>query len=191
MPKRTLLAAAAVLLTPLPAFAHLNPAEHGSLLAGVSHPLTGLDHIAVMLLVGIWAATFKGAARFVIPAAFVVMMLVGFGLAMAGVSLPFVEPTILASVVAIGLLVALAARVPAAGAAAIVGVFAVFHGHAHGSELGAAGALSYAAGFALATAALHGAGLWAGSLAVRHAQPIAIRAVGLAAAVLGLVMFAG
>ncbi len=190
MPKRTLLAAAAILATPLPAFAHLNPAEHGSLLAGVSHPLTGLDHIVVMLLVGIWAATFKGVARFAIPAAFVVMMLAGFGLAMAGVSLPFVEPAIVASLVAVGLLVALAVRVPAAAAAAIVGVFAVFHGHAHGSELGAAGALSYACGFALATAALHGAGLWLGAVAVRHAQPMAIRGAGLLAAATGLVLFA-
>ncbi len=190
MPKRTLLAAAAILTTPLPAFAHLNPAEHGSLLAGVSHPLTGLDHIVVMLLVGIWAATFKGVARFAIPAAFVVMMLAGFGLAMAGVSLPFVEPAIVASLVAVGLLVALAVRVPAAAAAAIVGVFAVFHGHAHGSELGAAGALSYACGFALATAALHGTGLWLGAVAVRHAQPMAIRGAGLLAAATGLVLFA-
>lgn len=190
MPKRTLLAAAAVVLTPLPAFAHLDPAAHGSLLAGASHPLTGLDHIVVMLLVGIWAATFKGTARFAIPAAFVVMMLAGFGLAMAGVSLPFVEPTIVASLVAVGLLIALAVRVPAAAAAAIVGVFAVFHGHAHGSELGAAGALSYAAGFAVATAVLHGAGLWLGSAAVRHAQPMAIRAAGLLGAVAGLALFA-
>ncbi|TFF18752.1 HupE/UreJ family protein [Jiella endophytica] len=190
MPKRTLLAAAAVLATPLPAFAHLNPAEHGSFLAGVSHPLTGLDHNVVMLLVGVWAATFRGSARFVIPAAFVGMMLVGFGLAMAGVTLPFVEPAILASVVAVGLLVALAVRVPALAAAAIVGVFAIFHGHAHGSELGAAVALSYAGGFALATAALHGAGLWLGSAAVRHAQPIAIRAAGLAGAAAGLMLFA-
>lgn len=190
MPKRTLLAAAALLATPLPAFAHLNPAEHGSLLAGVSHPVTGLDHIVVMVLVGVWAATFKGNARFVIPAAFVVMMLAGFGLAMAGVSLPFVEPAILASVVAIGLLIALAVRISAAGAALIVGLFAVFHGHAHGSELGAAGALAYASGFALATAALHLGGLWLGSTAVRHAQPMVIRAVGLLGAAAGLMLFA-
>ncbi|MBO0905660.1 HupE/UreJ family protein [Jiella sonneratiae] len=189
MPKRTLLAAAALLATPLPAFAHLNPAEHGSLLAGVSHPLTGLDHIAVMVLVGVWAATFGRTARFAIPAAFVVMMLVGFGLAMAGVALPFVEPTVLASVVAIGLLVALAVRVPAMGAAAIVGIFAIFHGHAHGSELGTAGALSYACGFAAATAVLHGAGVWIGSVAVRHAQPVAIRAAGLVGVATGLALF--
>ncbi|MBO0664472.1 HupE/UreJ family protein [Jiella sp. MQZ9-1] len=190
MPKRTLLAFAALLATPLPAFAHFNPAEHGSLLAGLSHPLTGLDHIVVMLLVGVWAATFRGAGRLVIPAAFLVMMLAGFALAMAGVSLPFVEPTILASVVAIGLLVALAVRVPSLAAVAIVGIFAVFHGHAHGSELGAAGALSFACGFAAATAALHGAGLWLGSQAVRHARPIAIRAVGWAGAATGLLLFA-
>ncbi|MBP0614061.1 HupE/UreJ family protein [Jiella mangrovi] len=190
MPKRTLLAAAAVLATPLPAFAHLNPAEHGSVLAGLSHPLTGIDHIVVMLLVGLWAATFKGATRFAIPAAFVGMMLVGFALAMAGVSLPFVEPTIMASLVAVGLLVALSVRVPAFGAAAIVGVFAVFHGHAHGSELGGAAAFDYACGFALATAALHGVGLWLGSAAVRHAQPVAIRAAGLAGAAAGLALFA-
>ena len=190
MPKRTLLAAAAVLATPLPAFAHINPAEHGSFLAGVSHPITGLDHIVVMLLVGVWAATFTGAARFAIPGAFVAMMLVGFGLAMAGVTLPLVEPAILASVIAIGLVVALAVRVPSAAATAIVGGFAVFHGHAHGLELGAATALSYAFGFAVATAALHGAGFWLGSAAVRRAQPIAIRAAGVVGAAAGLLLFA-
>jgi urease accessory protein len=86
-------------------------------------------------------------------------MLVGFGLALGGVGLPFVEPAILASVVALGLMVALAVRLPVGACAAIVGIFALFHGHAHGGEIGSATQLAYAAGFAIATALLHAAGV--------------------------------
>ncbi|MNL32474.1 HupE / UreJ protein [compost metagenome] len=92
------------------------------------------------------------------------MMAVGFALATAGVELPFVEPAILASVVALGLLVAMAVRLDAAASAAVVGLFALFHGHAHGGELGSAGALPFTIGFMLATAALHAAGIGLGVL---------------------------
>ncbi|KAB0679293.1 HupE/UreJ family protein [Aureimonas leprariae] len=175
MPKRlaAATAAAAFLAGAAPAFAHLNPAEHGSLLAGVSHPLTGLDHILAMVAVGLWAAQRGGRAVYAVPAAFVGTMIVGFGLGLAGVTLPFVEPMIAASVLALGVLVASAARLPVAASAGLVGLFALFHGVAHASELGGAGALSFGFGFVLSTAALHAAGIglgltlgrggWAGS----------------------------
>lgn len=142
-----------------PAFAHLNPAEHGSFAAGFSHPLFGLDHILAMVAVGLWAALLGGRSVWLVPTAFVGTMLAGFAVALAGVPLPFVEPVILASVVAIGLMAAVALSVPTVAAMAVVGVFALFHGHAHGGELGAAGAWPFAIGFALTTALLHTAGI--------------------------------
>lgn len=182
-----------------PAFAHLNPAEHGSFAAGLSHPLSGMDHILAMVAVGLWAALLASSDRralWLVPSAFVGTMLAGFAAAMAGTPLPFVEPVILASVVAIGLMAAVALSVPTAAAMAIVGVFALFHGHAHGGELGEAGAWPFALGFALATALLHAAGialgLGVGRLAGRHLGRIATRAVGALTAAGGLwLAFAG
>ncbi|WP_426227182.1 HupE/UreJ family protein [Pararhizobium sp. DWP3-4] len=162
MKRRLLLAAASFAASTVPAFAHLDPAEHGSLMAGFTHPLSGLDHILVMLAVGLWAAQIGGRALWVVPCAFVGTMAFGFALAMAGIHLPFVEPAILASVVALGLLVAMAVRMETAACAAVVGVFALFHGYAHGGELGSAGALPFSAGFVMATALLHIAGMGLG-----------------------------
>lgn len=151
-----------------PAFAHLDPGEHGSFAAGFSHPLFGTDHILAMVAVGLWAALLAGTADrralWLVPLAFVGTMLAGFLAAMAGTPLPLVEPVILASVVVIGLLAAVALKVPTPAAMAMVAFFAVFHGHAHGGEIGDARALSYAAGFAVATALLHAAGVAAGLL---------------------------
>jgi urease accessory protein len=162
MKTRLLLTAASLAASTMPAFAHLDPAEHGSLLAGFTHPLSGLDHILVMIAVGLWAAQIGGRALWVVPSAFVGTMAFGFALAIAGVHLPFVEPAILASVVALGLLVAMAVRMETGACAAVVGIFALFHGYAHGGELGAAGALPFSAGFVVATALLHIAGIGLG-----------------------------
>lgn len=167
MKKQILIAAAALAASAAPAFAHLDPASHGSLMAGLSHPLFGADHILAMLAVGLWAGEIGGRARWMVPATFVATMAVGFALAVIGVGLPFVEPAILASVVALGLIVAIAVRLGAAKAAAIVAVFALFHGHAHGGELGAAGAWTFASGFMIATALLHVAGIGLGMALAR------------------------
>jgi urease accessory protein len=157
---RKIAAATAILaMSTLPALAHLDPGEHGSFMAGFTHPIFGADHILAMVAVGLWAALIGGRALWLVPAAFVGTMLVGFLAAMAGLPLPFVEPTILTSVVVIGFLVALAVPVPVSAGMAVVGFFALFHGHAHGGEMGEAGMLGYAVGFAIATALLHAAGL--------------------------------
>lgn len=166
------LAAAATILgaSAAPAFAHLNPAEHGSLMAGVSHPLFGVDHILAMVAVGLWAAllarspdrTTNHRALWLVPSAFVGTMALGFAAALLALPLPFVEPVILASVVVIGLLAAVAFNVPTGLAMAMVGFFAFFHGHAHGGEIGSAGALAFGIGFALSTALLHTAGIGLG-----------------------------
>ena len=113
-----------------------------------------------MVAVGLWAGLNGGRALWAWPAAFVGVMLAGGALGMAGVAVPMVEPGILASVIVLGLLVLTAARLPVALGAALVAAFALLHGHAHGAELpGGAAAATYAAGFALATAALHAVGL--------------------------------
>lgn len=183
--KRIALAALALLGATLPAFAHLNPAEHGSFMAGFSHPLFGLDHILVMIAVGLWAASLGGRALPFIPAAFVGAMVLGFAAALSGAPLPFVEPVIMASVVFVGLMVALAVPLQVVGVAGAVAFFALFHGHAHGGELGAAGALPFAAGFAFATALLHGAGIGLGVIFGRRSGAFA-RFAGGATALAGL-----
>ncbi|MGH7005608.1 MAG: HupE/UreJ family protein, partial [Alphaproteobacteria bacterium] len=128
MRKTAYLALPIALFAATPAFAHLNPAEHGSFAAGFSHPIFGLDHILAMVAVGLWAALLGGRALWLVPAAFVATMMAGFLLAVAGGPLPFVEPAILASVVILGLLAAVALRVPTPLAMGLVGFFALFHG---------------------------------------------------------------
>lgn len=195
MKKEALVAAAVLTLVANPAFAHLNPAEHGSFAAGFSHPLSGADHILAMVTVGIWASMLGGRALFAVPAAFVSVMLLGFCAALAGMPLPFVEPVVLASVAVLGLLVALAMPVSAVAGAIIAGFFAFFHGHAHGDEIGSAAILSYGVGFVLATAVLNavgiGIGLAAGRTVAGQKGRVAMRVAGGAAAVAGLMLMAG
>ena len=197
MLKRLVPAAALVLLATAPAFAHLDPSDHGSFMSGLSHPLFGLDHIVVMVAVGLWAATIGGRALWIVPGAFVGTMAAGYLLSLSGVSLPFVEPVILASVVALGLLIAAAVRLPVALGATLVGIFALFHGFAHGGELGLATALPFGIGFALATALLHAAGIGLGLLLGsgvgigKAAASVLSRVLGGIAATIGVVLAFG
>ncbi|MET3598800.1 urease accessory protein [Martelella mangrovi] len=189
--KRAGLSAGLLLAAAAPAFAHLNPAEHGSFMAGFSHPLFGADHILAMVAVGIWAAMIGGRAMLIVPATFVITMGIGFALALGGASLPFVEPAILASVVGLGLLVALAVKVPTPVSAAVVAVFALFHGFAHGTELGGAGAVTFGLGFMAGTALLHAAGVGLGVGLNRFGGMTLSRILGAATALAGIAMMAG
>ncbi len=190
MLKRLAITAAALAAATVPAFAHPGHADNGSFIAGFVHPLFGLDHIVVMVAVGLWAATIGGRALWIVPASFVGTMVAGYFLSLVGVSLPFAEPMILASVVALGLLIAAAVRLPAAVGAVLVGLFALFHGYAHGSELGVAAALPFGVGFAIATAVLHGAGIGAG-LFLGSGKGLGQATGGLVARVLGGLAAAG
>ena len=153
-----LFAAATLLLAPALAFAHPGHGDNG-LVAGISHPLGGLDHLLAMLAVGLWAAQQQGAARWALPCTFVGTMLLGGVLGFEGLALPALESGIAASVLALGLAVALAIRPPVALAVAATAVFALFHGVAHGLELpDMTSPWAYAAGFVGATAVLHAAG---------------------------------
>lgn len=195
MKRTSLLIAVLLSLMASPAFAHLNPAEHGSFAAGFTHPLSGADHILAMVAVGLWASMLGGRALVIVPLSFVGVMLLGFVAALGGASLPYVEPVILASVIVLGLLVAMAFRASTLTAALIVGFFAFFHGYAHGGEIGSAAFLSYGAGFALATALLHAAGIGVGLAAGRMLQgrtgQIVMRIAGGFAALSGLYLMAG
>lgn len=190
--KRISISASLFLAAAAPAFAHLDPEEHGSFLAGVSHPLFGMDHILVMVAAGLWAARMGGRALWIAPPAFIGMMIIGYALALSGMGLPFVEPAILASVIALGLLVATAVRLPVAASAAVAGVFALFHGHAHGGELGTAGALQFGIGFVIATAFLHATGIGLGITAGRIAHGgIVSRIAGALTALAGTALIFG
>ncbi len=163
-----------------------------SFAAGIAHPLSGLDHIAVMVAVGLWAALKGGRALWVWPAAFVGVMLIGGALGMAHVPVPFVEPGILASVVVLGLMVALAVDLPVWSGAAIVAVFALLHGHAHGSEVAEnISGIEYMAGFALATATLHGIGIGFAQLMARAQLRPLIRVAGAVCVLIGIGLCTG
>jgi urease accessory protein len=142
-----------------PAFAHsgTEPHMHG-FLAGLAHPLGGLDHMLAMVAVGIWSSLAVGRRVWAIPAVFVAAMLTGAGVAHVGGALPAAETTIAISVVALGALILARVNLPLGVGAVLVALFAVFHGYAHGIE--ARGAMvAYMAGFATTTAALHVAGI--------------------------------
>lgn len=182
---RALMALSAMAAATAPAHAHVGVGAASSFHAGFTHPLSGLDHLTAMVAVGLWAALKGGRAVWAWPAAFVIVMLAGAGLGMDHVPIPFVEPGILASVVALGLLVALAVDLPVSAGVAIIGLFALLHGHAHGTEVpdNSAG-LDYMAGFVLATALLHGAGVAAG-LGLGSRFRLVARAIGAIGAAIG------
>ncbi|BCG77008.1 HupE/UreJ family protein [Mesorhizobium sp. 113-3-3] len=184
--KRLGLAAILLMAAAMPAYAHVGIGTTSSFTAGFMHPLSGLDHMTVMIAVGLWAALKGGRAIWAWPAAFVGVMLAGAALGMAHVPVPFVEPGILASVVALGLLVALAVDLPVSAGVAILGLFALFHGHAHGTEVPEnAGGLEYMAGFAVATALLHAVGI-AAALGLGTRFRGLARVAGAACAAIGL-----
>ena len=170
------------------ASAHTGVGDTHGCLHGLTHPISGLDHILAMVAVGLWAAQIGGKALWLVPSAFVLAMAGSSVWGHFGLPLPGVEPGILASDFALGLLILFAARLPLAASMGIVGVLAVFHGYAHGAEMPeTASGLTYGAGFILATAGLHLLGIGLG-LAIERFQPILrqrLFRVGGAAVVLG------
>jgi urease accessory protein len=143
-----------------PAAAHVGVGDVHGFTHGFMHPVGGLDHVLAMVAVGLLAVSLGGRALWAVPASFVAMMAVGGLLGMSGFELPYVEIGIAASVIVLGLAVSLQLPIPTLAAMAIVGFFAIFHGHAHGAEMPAdASGLGYAVGFMLATALLHAVGI--------------------------------
>ena len=162
-------------------------------IAGFVHPLSGADHVLAMVAIGLWGVVAGGRALWVWPVAFVAMILVGFATGALGLQVPLVESAVGSSIVVMGLLVALAVRAPVWWGAVVAGLFAFFHGHAHGTEAVTAvvDLIAYASGFSVATAALHVVGLGAGLLLVRSSGESLLRATGGLVAVSGLALIAG
>jgi urease accessory protein len=185
--------AVAIALLGLPGLAEAHTGVHpllaDGLAAGFLHPFSGLDHLLAMVAVGLWAASLGGSARWAVPSAFIAIMTLGAVGGVYGLALPAVETLIAVSVIVLGVMVALSVRVPVAAAAAIVAVFGLFHGHAHGAEMPAmAQPLQYGLGFVVATALLHGAGLTLGIVLPRFASAHAVRFAGGAIAAAGVAL---
>lgn len=157
---RLLLALAILVFSPALAFAHTGVHDAAGFAYGFEHPIGGIDHVLAMVAVGVFAFVLGGKALWLVPLSFVGMMVAGFALGIAQVELPFVELGIALSSVVIGAAAAMGRPMPVALGMGLVGVFAVFHGHAHGAEMPeSAAGLTYALGFVTATALLHLAGI--------------------------------
>ena len=155
--------ALAATLWPALALAHVGQGRAEGFLAGLSHPVSGLDHVLAMVAVGLWGAQLGAPAIWLLPVTFPVVMAFGGMLGLAGMPLPGVEAAIALSGILLGLAVLAEWRPPLPLAAVIVGFFAVFHGHAHGAELPAgASGLTYSIGFVAATGTLHAVGIGIG-----------------------------
>ncbi|MBY3327068.1 HupE/UreJ family protein [Rhizobium laguerreae] len=192
--KSGLLALAAAAL-PAVAYAHPAIGEAAGFSHGFAHPISGLDHVLAMVMVGVFAFQLGGRATWLVPTTFVLVMALGGALGVAGINVPFVEIGIALSVVVLGAIVALHVRAPLAAALGIVGLFAIFHGFAHGAEMpeNAAGA-AYAAGFMVATALLHVSGLVLGYLIGRAGERHGLfvtRTAGGIATIAGIGILAG
>jgi urease accessory protein len=175
-----------LLLTPSLAQAH--PGHASGLSEGLAHPVSGLDHIAAMIGVGIWAAQLGGRARILVPVAFLAAMMLGSSLSIAGVPVSGVEQGIAASLFLLGLLLIAQCRLPIAIAMSLAAAFAVFHGLSHGGEMSSATQpLTYGLGFIVSTAVLHLSGLCLAILPSQINRPATIRLAGAALVICGVI----
>lgn len=169
------LSVAVAVLVPGVALAHTGAGVAGGFQSGFTHPIFGFDHVVAMVAVGLWGAFLGQPAIWLLPVVFPLVMAFGGLAGVLGVPLPGVEVGIALSALALGAMVALALRPPLWIAAVLVGAFAIFHGHAHGTELPqAANPLAYGVGFVLATGLLHLSGV---TLGVLSRWPAGLRAV--------------
>ena len=184
--------ASAFALMASPALAHTGFGPASGFVSGFGHPIGGLDHILAMVAVGVLAVQLGGRSVWLIPSTFVGMMVLGGVLGVAGVAMPFVEQGVAGSVVILGVVVAVGRKLPVATAMTLVGALALFHGHAHGTEMpmNAVG-VAYGAGFALATGLLHAFGIGLAVVAKKTAEkiaPVVLRLGGAAIAAAGLTL---
>jgi urease accessory protein len=188
-PRQAALWLAGALFAGLPAVASAHPQSGaaGGFLSGFSHPISGWDHILAMIAVGLWGAQLGAPAMWLLPVTFPMVMALGGVMGLLGIPLPGVELGVAASAIVLGAMVLAEARPPLGLAAAIVGIFAIFHGHAHGTELPAGqSGLSYSAGFVIATGCLHALGITIGLAHRWKGGRIVIRAAGGFAAIAGI-----
>jgi urease accessory protein len=176
------------LLSPAAAYGHLESGSAAGFVSGLSHPVSGMDHVLAMVAVGLWGAQLGAPAVWVLPVAFPMVMAFGGTLGLLGFRLPGVEVGIALSALMLGVMICWERRPPLAVSVMLVGIFAVFHGHAHGTELpeGASGML-YSIGFVIATGLLHATGIAIGLVHRWYVGKLALRLAGAAVAVGGLV----
>jgi urease accessory protein len=176
----------------LPAMAHSGGGVVGGFLAGFMHPLSGVDHILAMVAVGIWGAFLGSPAIWVLPVVFPLVMAFGGALGVVGIPLPATETGIAMSSLVLGLMVALGKRPPLWVAGTIVGIFAIFHGHAHGAELPtAADPVVYSLGFVIVTGLLHLSGIAIGELTRWKVGRVVVRLTGVGIAAGGVAFLGG
>ncbi|MDE2117319.1 MAG: HupE/UreJ family protein [Betaproteobacteria bacterium] len=189
------LAALALFALGLPSLAHAHVgAGHSSgWIHGLAHPVGGLDHVCAMIAVGLWAAQMGGRAVWLVPLTFVTVMALGGALGMAAVPVVYTEQGIVMSLLVLGVLIAAAVRLPLAVSAAVVGVFALCHGYAHGTEMPqSTSGLAYAAGFMLSTSLLQASGIGMALLAGKTGRAEWLRLTGVAITLCGGgLLFAG
>jgi urease accessory protein len=186
-PHALLLGALLVCASTLSAHAHSGEGAVGGFISGFTHPLLGADHIVAMVAVGLWGAFLGAPAVWLLPVVFPAVMAFGGALGVIGVSIPAIETGIALSGVVLGLMVLFAARPPLKVAAVLVGIFAIFHGHAHGTELpSAASPLTYSIGFVISTGLLHLGGISVGLLTRWPWGQMVVRAGGAIIACVGL-----
>jgi urease accessory protein len=183
---RALTAASLMVLAPS-AIAHVQSGQATGFLTGLLHPISGLDHVLAMVAVGLWGAQLGAPAIWLLPITFPIVMAFGGLLGLLGIPLPGVEVGIAASAILLGAAVMTERRLPLYAAGALVGLFAIFHGHAHGTELppGQSGLL-YSMGFVVATGCLHAIGIGIGAIHRWPAGRIALRIAGGGVGLAGL-----
>ena len=179
-----------VLLAARPLFAHVQEGQAAGFLTGLMHPVSGLDHVLAMIAVGLWGAQLGAPAVWMLPVAFPMMMAFGGFIGLVGLPLPGVEIGIALSAILLGSVVARESRPSLGVAVLLVAFFAIFHGHAHGTELpkGQSG-LTYSIGFVIATGCLHGVGIAVGLIHRWPAGKAALRAAGAIVALAGVAFF--
>ena len=171
----------------MPALAHTGGHAASGLVGGFAHPFGGLDHMLAMVAVGLFAAVLGGWALWAVPATFASMMLVGGIIGFMGIEIPAVEAGIAFSVIVFGAVLATGTRCVISVAMMLAGIFAIFHGHAHGAEMPMEAAAGlYCLGFASATILLHGLGLSVGTV-LSHRQMIH-RWAGVGISIAGVVL---
>lgn len=188
----TLAATISMLAAATSVLAHTGEGISGGFVSGLTHPIFGWDHVVAMVAVGLWGAILGRPAIWILPIVFPLIMAVGAALGVAGVPVPFIEIGIALSGVVLGLLIVFMINAPMPAAAILVGIFAIFHGHAHGTELpDAANPIAYAVGFVIATGLLHLFGILFGTLVASEPGKWAVRAGGAAIALVGAAFLTG
>jgi urease accessory protein len=168
-----------MLLWPFVAWAHVESGQAGGIVSGLLHPVSGLDHVLAMVAVGLWGAQLGAPAIWLLPVAFPMMMAFGGMLGLMGVPVPGIEVGIAVSAVVLGALIVGETRMPIFGALLVVAFFALFHGHAHGTELAPGqNAMLYSLGFVIATGSLHAVGIAIGLVHRWKAGRLALRGAG-------------